>query len=295
MITNQNRAEVLAQALPYIRKYHGKTVVVKYGGNAMKSETLKEQVMEDIVLLSKVGLRVVLVHGGGPELSEMMQKLGKKPQFINGLRVTDQETIDIAEMVLAGRINKSLVNLLQVKGGLAVGLSGMDARLITAKIRDPQYGFVGDVTGVNPEIINDLLDQGYIPVVSTLGCDEEGNTYNINGDTAAGQIAGAIGAERMIMMTDISGVLRDKDNPDTLIKELTLNEAADLMEEGVIKDGMIPKVQCCVDAVNAGVKAVVIIDGTIPHAILMEILTDEGAGTMIREEHTPEYLERNGL
>jgi len=295
MITNQNRAEVLAQALPYIREYHGKTVVVKYGGNAMKSETLKEQVMEDIVLLSKVGLRVVLVHGGGPELSEMMQKLGKKPQFINGLRVTDQETIDIAEMVLAGRINKSLVNLLQVKGGLAVGLSGMDARLITAKIRDPQYGFVGDVTGVNPEIINDLLDQGYIPVVSTLGCDEEGNTYNINGDTAAGQIAGAIGAERMIMMTDISGVLRDKDNPDTLIKELTLNEAADLMEEGVIKDGMIPKVQCCVDAVNAGVKAVVIIDGTIPHAILMEILTDEGAGTMIREEHTPEYLERNGL
>ena len=283
-MTNQIRAHVLAQALPYLQKYNGRKIVVKYGGNAMTSEELKEQVMEDIVLLSMVGIKVVLVHGGGPELSALMQKLGKKPEFIDGLRVTDRETIDIAQMVLAGRINKSLVNLLQMKGGLAIGLSGMDGRLIEAQIRDPKYGYVGDVTSVNADVINTLLEKGYIPVVSTLGCDREGNTYNINGDTGAGRIASAIGAERLIMMTDIEGIMRDREDPDSIIPRLTIAEAEQLMEERVISGGMIPKVRCCIDALNEGVKAAVIIDGRVPHATLMEILTDEGAGTMIAKE-----------
>ncbi len=278
---NSDRAEIISQALPYIRKYFGRTVVVKYGGNAMISETLKEQVMEDIVLLTMVGVRTVLVHGGGPELSEMMQRLGKKPVFIDGLRVTDKETIDIAQMVLAGRINKSLVNLLQEKGGMAVGLSGMDARLIEAKIRDEKYGYVGDVTNVNTKLIDDLLDNGYIPVISTLGCDEEGNTYNINGDTAAGRIAQAMKADRLIMMTDIRGVMHDPSDPDTLVSELDVVTAEKMMENGEIYGGMIPKIRCCIDAVNNGVSGVTILDGTISHAVLIEILTDEGAGTMV--------------
>lgn len=278
---NSDRAEIISQALPYIRKYFGRTVVVKYGGNAMISETLKEQVMEDIVLLTMVGVRTVLVHGGGPELSEMMQRLGKKPVFIDGLRVTDKETIDIAQMVLAGRINKSLVNLLQEKGGMAVGLSGMDARLIEAKIRDEKYGYVGDVTNVNTKLIDDLLDNGYIPVISTLGCDEEGNTYNINGDTAAGRIAQAMKADRLIMMTDIKGVMHDPSDPDTLVSELDVVTAEKMMENGEIYGGMIPKIRCCIDAVNNGVSGVTILDGTISHAVLIEILTDEGAGTMV--------------
>lgn len=278
---NSDRAEIISQALPYIRKYFGRTVVVKYGGNAMISETLKEQVMEDIVLLTMVGVRTVLVHGGGPELSEMMQRLGKKPVFIDGLRVTDKETIDIAQMVLAGRINKSLVNLLQEKGGMAVGLSGMDARLIEAKIRDEKYGYVGDVTNVNTKLIDDLLDNGYIPVISTLGCDEEGNTYNINGDTAAGRIAQAMKADRLIMMTDIRGVMHDPSDPDTLVSELDVVTAEKMMENGEIYGGMIPKIRCCIDAVSNGVSGVTILDGTISHAVLIEILTDEGAGTMV--------------
>ena len=278
---NSDRAEIISQALPYIRKYFGRTVVVKYGGNAMISETLKEQVMEDIVILTMVGVRTVLVHGGGPELSEMMQRLGKKPVFIDGLRVTDKETIDIAQMVLAGRINKSLVNLLQEKGGMAVGLSGMDARLIEAKIRDEKYGYVGDVTNVNTKLIDDLLDNGYIPVISTLGCDEEGNTYNINGDTAAGRIAQAMKADRLIMMTDIRGVMHDPSDPDTLVSELDVVTAEKMMENGEIYGGMIPKIRCCIDAVNNGVSGVTILDGTISHAVLIEILTDEGAGTMV--------------
>ena len=283
-LTNQIRAHVLVQALPYLQKYYGKTIVIKYGGNAMTSDDLKEQVMEDIVLLTMVGVRVVLVHGGGPELSSLMQRLGKKPEFIDGLRVTDKETIDMAQMVLAGKINKSLVNLLQMKGGQAVGLSGMDGRLIQAKIRDPKYGYVGDVTEVNADIINTLLDSGYIPVISTLGCDEQGNTYNINGDTGAGRIASAIGAERLIMMTDIEGIMTDKDDPNSLIPKLTVSEAEKLMDQRIISGGMIPKVSCCIDALNDGVKAAVIIDGRVPHATLMEILTDEGAGTLISKE-----------
>ena len=275
---------MLVQALPYLQRYYGKTIVVKYGGNAMTSEDLKEQVMEDIVLLSMVGIRVVLVHGGGPELSGLMQRLGKKPEFIDGLRVTDKETIDMAQMVLAGKINKSLVNLLQMKGGQAIGLSGMDGRLIEAKIRDPKYGYVGDVTKINGDVVTTLLASGYIPVISTLGCDTEGNTYNINGDTGAGKIASAIGAERLIMMTDIEGIMRNREDPDSLISSLTIEEAEQLTQEGVISGGMIPKVRCCTDALNEGVKAAVIIDGRVPHAVLMEILTDEGAGTLFTKE-----------
>ena len=284
LFTNSQRAQVLTQALPYIRQYNGKIVVVKYGGNAMVSEQLREQVMEDIVLLWLVGVKVVLVHGGGPEISDMMNRLGKKPEFVDGLRVTDQETVDIVQMVLAGKVNKTLVKLLEVKGGKAMGISGMDGGLIEAKMKRAELGYVGSITKVNIEPVMDLLEKGYIPVVSTLGCDAEGNTYNINGDTAAAFIAGALGAERLIMMTDIAGVLRDKNDPNTLIPELTISEAVKLFEENIIAGGMIPKVECCIDAVNRGVDRVIIMDGRVPHSILMEILTDEGAGTMVRND-----------
>ena len=284
--TNSQRAQVLTQALPYIRQYNGKIVVVKYGGNAMVSEELREQVMEDIVLLWLVGVRVVLVHGGGPEISDMMSRLGKKPEFVDGLRVTDQETVDIVQMVLAGKVNKTLVKLLEVKGGQAMGISGMDGGLIEAKMKRAELGYVGSITSVNIEPVMDLLEKGYIPVISTLGCDKEGNTYNINGDTAAAYIAGALGAERLIMMTDIAGVLRDKNDPNTLIPELTIGEAIKLFEEKVIAGGMIPKVECCIDAIHRGVERVIIMDGRVPHSILMEILTDEGAGTMVYGEET---------
>ena len=284
--TNSQRAQVLTQALPYIRQYNGKIVVVKYGGNAMVSEELREQVMEDIVLLWLVGVRVVLVHGGGPEISDMMNRLGKKPEFVDGLRVADQETVDIVQMVLAGKVNKTLVKLLEVKGGKAMGISGMDGGLIEAKMKRAELGYVGSITSVNIEPVMDLLEKGYIPVISTLGCDKEGNTYNINGDTAAAYIAGALGAERLIMMTDIAGVLRDKNDPNTLIPELTIGEAIKLFEEKVIAGGMIPKVECCIDAIHRGVERVIIMDGRVPHSILMEILTDEGAGTMVYGEET---------
>ena len=276
--SNSQRAEVLTQALPYIRQYNGKIVVVKYGGNAMVSEQLRQQVMEDIVLLWLVGVKVVLVHGGGPEISDMMNRLGKEPVFVDGLRVTDQETVDIVQMVLAGKINKTLVKLLEVKGGKAMGISGMDGNLIEAKMKRAELGFVGSITNVNIAPVMDLLEKGYIPVISTLGCDAAGNTYNINGDTAAAYIAGALGAERLIMMTDIAGVLRDK--------ELSIAEAIRLFEENVIAGGMIPKVECCIDAIHRGVERVIIMDGRVPHSILMEILTDEGAGTMVYGEET---------
>ncbi len=284
MITNMQRAEVLIQALPYLNDYVGETIVVKYGGNAMTDETLKEQVMEDIVWLWKVGIRVVLVHGGGPELSELMMRLGKKPAFIDGLRVTDKETIDLAQMVLAGKINKSLVNMVQAKGGKAIGLSGMDGRLIEAKIRNPKYGYVGDVTKINANVIEALLNDGYIPVISTLGCDEEGNTYNINGDTAAGKIASTLQAKKMILLTDIEGVLKDRNDPESLISHLTLSEAKELIEKEIVSGGMIPKISCCTDAIEEGLNSTVILDGRVSHAILMEIFTNEGAGTLIEKE-----------
>ena len=279
--SNAERAQILTQALPYIRRYNGKIVVVKYGGNAMINATLKHQVMEDIVLLSLIGVKVVLVHGGGPEISETMQKLGKQAEFVDGLRVTDQETVDIVQMVLAGKINKTLVNLLQMNGGKAMGISGMDGRLIEARIKDERLGYVGDVVHVNIEPVTDLLEKGYIPVISTIGCDRDGNTYNINGDTAAAHIAGALGAERLIMLTDIAGILRDRNDPASLIPAITIDEARQLREGGVISGGMIPKVECCIDAIHRGVKNAIIMDGRIPHSILMEILTDEGAGTMV--------------
>ena len=281
-ITNHERAEVLVQALPNIKRYNGKTIVVKYGGNAMIDDALKAQVMEDVVLLSLIGVKVVLVHGGGPEINGLMEKLGKKPEFVDGLRVTDAETMDIVQMVLAGKVNKTLVNMLENKGGRAVGLSGMDGRLIEAAQKDPRLGYVGEVVKIHPAPITDLLEKGYIPVVSTIGCDRAGNAYNINGDTAAAYIAGSLGAERMLLMTDIAGILRDKDDPASLIPEITVDEAARLREEGIISGGMIPKVDCCVKAIGAGVKRVVIMDGRIPHSILMELLTDEGAGTMVK-------------
>ncbi len=279
--SNAERAEVLTQALPYIKKYNGKIVVVKYGGNAMINEQLKMQVMEDIVLLWLIGVKIVLVHGGGPEISELMEKLGKKPEFVDGLRVTDKETVDIVQMVLAGKVNKTLVNLLETKGGKAMGISGMDGRLIESVMKDERLGFVGKIVNINADPVNDLLEKGYIPVISTVGCDKDGNAYNINGDTAAAYIAGALGAERLIMMTDIAGILKDKDDPSTLIPEMTVSDAANLQNEGVISGGMIPKVDCCVEAISKGVKKVIIMDGRVPHSILMEILTDEGAGTMV--------------
>ena len=281
--SNAQRAEVLTQALPYIKQYNGKIVVVKYGGNAMINEQLKQQVMEDIVLLWLIGVKVVLVHGGGPEISEMMTKLGKKPEFVDGLRVTDKETVDIVQMVLAGKVNKTLVNLLEKQGGKAMGISGMDGMLIEAEMRDERLGYVGRIKEVHIQSVLDLLEKGYIPVISTLGCDRDGNAYNINGDTAAAYIAGALGAERLVMMTDIAGILKDKDDPSTLIPEITIAEAEALKGEDVISGGMIPKVDCCIEAIHAGVKNVVIMDGRVPHSILMEILTNEGAGTMVKE------------
>lgn len=280
--TNAQRAEVLVQAMPNIQHYTGSIVVIKYGGNAMINEELKQQVMEDIVLLQLIGVKVVLVHGGGPEITDTMARMGKESVFRNGLRVTDRETVDIVQMVLAGKVNKSLVNLLEVKGGNAIGISGMDGQLIQAKMKDEALGYVGTVTKVNPQPILDLLEKGYIPVISTLGCDKQGNIYNINGDTAAAAIAGALGARRLILMTDIDGILRDRNDPESLITMMNIDEARKLEGDGVISGGMIPKVECCISAIEQGVKKVIILDGRVPHAILMELLTDRGAGTMIQ-------------
>ena len=291
--SNFERAEVLTQALPYIKRYTGKTVVIKYGGNAMVDEQLKKQVMEDIVLLHLIGVKIVLVHGGGPEISELMGKLGKKSEFVDGLRVTDKETVDIVQMVLAGKINKTLVNLIEMYGGEAVGISGMDGKLIEATVKDEKLGYVGEITNVRIDIITDVLEKGYIPVVSTLGCDANGNTYNINGDTAAASIAGALGAERLIMMTDIAGILKDKNDPNSIIPEISINEAEKLYGEGIISDGMIPKVNCCIEALKKGVKNVVIMDGRVPHSILMELLTNEGAGTMVTEKRDMSIKEKD--
>ena len=282
--SNAERAEVLTAALPYIKKYSGKIVVIKYGGNAMVNEQLKQQVMEDIALLWLIGVKVVLVHGGGPEISQTMEKMGKQSTFINGLRVTDEETVDIVQMVLAGKVNKDLVNLIQTKGGHAVGLSGIDGGTIEAVMKDEKLGYVGKITKVRTQPILDLLEKNYIPVISTIASDRQGHTYNINGDTAAAHIAGALEAERLIMMTDIAGILEDKDDPSTLIPHVTVAEAKELYDKGIVSGGMIPKVDCCIEAIGHGVKHVVIMDGRIPHSILMELLTDEGAGTMVTKD-----------
>ena len=280
-LSNAQRAEVLTQALPYIKKYNGKVVVIKYGGNAMINEGLKQQVMEDIVLLSLIGVKVVLVHGGGPEITDTLNKMGKESVFVDGLRVTDKETAEIVQMVLAGKINKSLVNLLEIKGGKAMGISGVDGHLIQAEMKDERLGFVGRITKVNVDPITDLFESGYIPVVSTIGCDAAGNVYNINADTAAAYIAGAMQAERLISMTDIAGILKDKDDPTSLIAEINIKGLVDLFNDGTISGGMIPKVECCIDAIHRGVHKVIIMDGRVPHSLLIETLTDEGAGTMV--------------
>ena len=279
-ISNATRASVLVHALPYIQEYTGKIVVIKYGGNAMVNEKLKDSVMRDIILLSLVGVKVVLIHGGGPEITAMLDKVGKKSEFSNGLRVTDSETVDIVQMVLAGKVNKSLVNLIELKGGRAIGLSGIDGHMIKAKMKDEKLGFVGSVTEVNVQPVTDVLEKGYIPVISTIGCDDEGNVYNINADTAAARIAGALGAESLISMTDICGILEDKDDESTLSSEIKVSDAPALIEKGIISGGMIPKAECCINAIKWGVRRVFIIDGRIPHSILIEMLTNEGIGTM---------------
>lgn len=287
-ITNAHRAEVLTQALPYIQKYYGKSIVVKYGGNAMINEHLKEQVMEDIVLLHLIGVKVVLVHGGGPEITDMLKKIGKESVFLNGLRVTDKETAEVVQMVLAGKINKSLVNLLEINGGEAIGLSGLDGHMIQAEMKDENLGYVGRITKVDVKPITDLLEKGYIPVVSTIGCDNEGNVYNINADTAAAYIAGEMKAERLLTMTDIAGILRDKDDPSSIIPCIDIAEARELFASGIISGGMIPKVECCIEAIEHGVERVTILDGRVSHALLIEMLTDEGAGTMVIKDKNNE-------
>lgn len=288
-ISNALRAEVLIQSLPYIRMYNGKIIVIKYGGNAMVSEELKQQVMQDLVLLWLIGIKVVLVHGGGPEITDTLKAVGKETQWVDGLRVTDKETAEIVQMVLAGKINKSLVNLLQTKGGKAMGISGIDGQMIKAEVKDERLGFVGKITDVDVEPINDLLEKGYIPVVSTIGCDNQGNVYNINADTAAAFIAGKLNAERLITMTDIAGILRDKNDPSSLISHIDTVGIRKLIEDGTISDGMIPKVQCCLDAIDMGVNRVIIMDGRVEHSLLIETLTDEGAGTMVAEDFNYDY------
>ena len=276
------RAQVLAEALPYIQKYYGKTIVVKYGGNAMISEELRQAVISDIILLHLVGIQVVVVHGGGPEISAMLKKIGKESKFVDGLRYTDAETMEVVQQVLCGKVNKDLVATLNAVGGRAVGLCGMDAGLFQAKKLDEKYGLVGEMVQVDPAIVNDALSDGYIPVVSTVAQGVDGETaYNINADTAAAKLAVALGAEKLILLTDVRGLLRDPKDESTLLPVVELSKVPGLIKDGVIQGGMIPKVDCCVEAVRSGVENAVILDGRIPHSILIELLSNEGIGTML--------------
>ena len=281
-LSHADRSEVLVQALPYIQRYNGKTVVIKYGGNAMINEELQDAVMTDIVLLRSVGVNVVLVHGGGPEINDMLKRIGKESRFVGGLRYTDEETVEVVQMVLAGKVNKHLVQLLTCHGGQAVGLCGLDGDMIQAKKHDAgeDIGFVGDIVKINTKVINDAIASGYIPVISTVGGGENGEVYNINADTAAARIASCLHAEKLLLMTDISGLLRDKDDESTLIQEVKVSEILSLKAQGIISGGMIPKIDCCVEAVRRGVTRTNIIDGRIPHSILIELFTDAGIGTM---------------
>ncbi len=281
-ISNEIRAGILSDALPYIQKYNGKVVVIKYGGNAMTNDALKDAVMSDIVLLSTIGVKIVLVHGGGPEINAMLKRVNKESRFVNGLRYTDEETVEIVQMVLCGKLNKDLVNKLYQHNGKAIGLCGLDNRMIEAKQLDPELGLVGEVTHINSGIINDALDNGYIPVISTVAGGADGKVYNINADTAAARIAAEMHAENLVLMTDIVGLLRDKDDESTLIPQVGLSEVPYLKNQGIISGGMIPKIDCCVEAVRRGVKQSIIIDGRIPHSILIELLTSKGVGTMIK-------------
>ncbi len=285
-LDNNTWSDVLVQALPYFKQWCGKTVVVKYGGNAMLNEELKRCVMEDIVLLSTIGIHVVLVHGGGPEINHMLDKIGKESKFINGLRYTDEETMEVVQMVLTGKLNKDIVGILLQQGGKAVGLSGVDSGLIRAKKinkDDTDYGYVGEVTQVNPEIIQSLLSQGFIPVVSTVALGEDGDTnrYNINADTAAAKIAVALGAEKFVQLTNVPGVLKDINNPGSLIQRIKLSDVDGLVKDGIIAGGMIPKIECCMLACQGGVPRTHIIDGRVPHSLLIEMFSDRGIGTMI--------------
>ena len=279
-ISNSERAAVLVQALPYIKKYAGATVVVKYGGNAMINEELKDAVMSDIALMQLVGINVVLVHGGGPEISAMLKKIGKESKFVGGMRYTDQETMDIVQQVLAGKVNKDLVQLLEAQGGKAVGLCGMDGSMLKADKLEDDLGFVGEIREVNSEIIENAAKNGYIPVVSTVASGYHGEAYNINADVAAARIAAELGAMKLILMTDVRGLLRDKEDESTIIPVVNVSDVSRLKKEGIISGGMIPKIDCCVDAVRRGVGRAHIIDGRIPHSILVELFTDEGIGTM---------------
>ena len=282
MSSHAQQAQTLVEALPYIQKFTGKTIVVKYGGNAMISEDLRRAVMSDIILLSLVGIRVVVVHGGGPEINEMLTKVGKESKFVDGLRYTDAETMDIVQQVLCGRVNKNLVATLNRMGGRAVGLCGMDGQLFQAEQLDEKYGLVGKITGVNPEPVENALLSGYIPVVSTVAQGTDADcAYNINADTAAAKLAVALKAEKLILLTDVRGLLRDPKDDSTLISELQLSSVPALVREGVISGGMIPKVDCCVEAVRSGVDSAIILDGRVAHSILIELLSDAGIGTML--------------
>ncbi len=274
------RAQVLAEALPYIQDYNGKIVVIKYGGNAMINEELKDSVMRDIVLLSLIGVKVVLVHGGGPEISEMLKKTGKESKFVNGLRYTDKETAEIVRMVLAGKINKSLVDLIERFGGRSLGLCGIDGHMMKCEMQDESLGYVGKIVHIDTKAVTDALSLGYIPVISTVGYDDDGNIFNVNADTAAAVIAGALGAESLILMTDTKGVLKDKDDESSLITKIYVSDIPSLVKQGIISGGMIPKIDCCKEAIRRGVKKVFIIDGRVPHSILVETLSDSGIGTM---------------
>ena len=279
-ISNSERAKVLVQALPYIKKYSGKTVVVKYGGNAMIDEGLKNDVMNDIVLMQLVGINVVLVHGGGPEINAMLKKIQKESKFLNGMRVTDQETMDIVQQVLAGKVNKDLVQRLEDAGGKAVGLCGLDGSLLKADQLDTELGYVGEIREVNVDILRNAAGNGYVPIVSTVAAGYHGEVFNINADVAAARIASSLGAMKLILMTDVRGLLRDKDDESTLIPVVNVSDVSRLKKEGIISGGMIPKIDCCVDAVRRGVGRAHIIDGRTPHSILVELFTDEGIGTM---------------
>ncbi len=281
-ITSATRVQILSEALPYIQKFAGKTIVVKYGGAAMKDSNLKDRVIRDIVVLSCMGVRPVVVHGGGPEINSWLDKLGIEPQFKDGLRVTDAETMDVVEMVLVGRVNKELVSLINNAGGRAVGLCGKDGNLIIARpVNNEGIGFVGEVATVDTRVIAALVDNGYVPVISSVAADEMGQAHNINADTVAGEIAAALGAEKLILLTDTAGILRDYHDPSTLIPKLTISQARTLIDEGIVSGGMIPKVACCVRSLAQGVRAAHILDGRIPHSLLLEIFTDEGIGSMI--------------
>lgn len=281
-INNAQKAEIIAHALPHIQKYRKKTVVVKYGGNAMINDELKEAVMRDLVLLTTVGIKVVLVHGGGPAINKTLEKMHIESKFENGLRVTDKDTVDVVQMVLAGKVNKDLVCQIGNMGGHAIGLSGMDGNMIKCKALDDSHGFVGEIQEVNTEVIEEVLNHNFIPVISTIGYDEKGNCYNINADTAAAAVAGALKAEALVSMTDIVGLLRDTDDDSTLIHKVYISDTPALIAEGIISGGMIPKIDSMTQALREGVKKAFIIDGRVPHSILMELLTDEGMGTMFR-------------